>query len=54
MKSSKNSFTSRNYALPYYQTLEEVPWLLSLEKPKYDQTKISENMKIIARIKRNR
>ena len=33
----KHSFTSRNYAVNYYQTLEEVPWLLRLEKTKNDK-----------------
>ena len=30
----KNSITSKNYPVTYYQTLEVVPWLLSQEKSK--------------------
>ena len=30
----KHSITSRSYALTYIRTLEEVMWLLRLEKPK--------------------
>ena len=30
----KHSITSTNYVLAYQQTLEEVAWLLRLEKPK--------------------
>ena len=30
----KHSITSRYYAVTYYQTLEDVPWLLRMEKPK--------------------
>ena len=30
----EHSITSINNAVTYYQTLEEVPWLLRLEKPK--------------------
>ena len=31
------SITTRNYAVTYYQTLVEVGWPLSLEKPKNDK-----------------
>ena len=43
----KNSFTSRNYTLTYYQTLEEAPWLLTLDKPK-KVTKFSKTLKKFA------
>ena len=41
VKMLKNhSITTRNYAETYYQTLEEVRWLLRLEKPKKSGKKI--------------
>ena len=39
-----HSYTSENYTLIYYQTLEEVSWFLRLEKPKNDKN-FQENMK---------
>ena len=38
----KKSITSRNYTVTYYQTLEEAPWLLRLDKT-YKMTKIFKN-----------
>ena len=29
----KHSIAARNYRVTFYQTLEEVPWLLRLDKP---------------------
>ena len=40
----KHSIRSRNCAVTYYQTLEEIPWLLMLDKPKKGQ-EISKNLK---------
>ena len=40
----KNSITPRNYTLAYYQTLEEVPWFVRLDKPKKPQ-KFSKTLK---------
>ena len=31
-KCSNHSTTTRNYAVTYYQTLEEIPWKLGLMK----------------------
>ena len=42
----KNSITPRKYTVTYYQTLEENPWLLRLEKPKKRQ-KFSKTLKKI-------
>ena len=34
LKSEKHSIRSRNYTVTYYQSIEEVPWLLRLDIPK--------------------
>ena len=41
----KQFITSRNYEVTYYQTLEEVPWLLRLEEPKKRKS-FSKNFKM--------
>ena len=37
VKMLKKSNTPRNCTVTYYQTLEEAPWLLRLDKPKKRQ-----------------
>ena len=49
LKSGKNSTKSRRYTVTYYKTLEEVPWLLRLKKPK-KWHKFSKNCKICQKI----
>ena len=40
-----HSITTRNYALTYYKTLEDVPWQLGLEElKKHEIVKISEKI----------
>ena len=36
-KSWNHSTTTKNYAVTYYQTLEEFPWRLGLKKLKNDE-----------------
>ena len=43
IKLEQHSMTSSSYAVTYYQSLEEIPLLLRLEKPKND--KISKKLK---------
>ena len=49
----ENSFiATRNGVVTYYQTLEEVPWSLSLEKPKNDKfSKKNANICVIKMLK---
>ena len=37
LKSWKKSITSKNFTVTFYETLEEAPWLLKLDKPKNRQ-----------------
>ena len=52
LKILKDSITSRSYAVTYNETLEEVMWLLSLEKPKNPQkfSKNSKKMQVLSKI----
>ena len=43
-----HSISTRNYAVPYYQTIKEIPWPLSLENLR-EGPKFSKNLKKIAK-----
>ena len=49
----KNSITIRNYTVIYCRTLEEIPWLLRLRKPK-NPTNFPKTWKNASFIKKNR